>query len=102
MSRFEQWYNSVPSNKTFSVDAMADFADERLTESIETNPNFYYGPFTGMIARNAGYLFIARLFANHSTANPGGVLSKSEPQSTVPSDVHWSSQLTTLSKASLP
>jgi hypothetical protein len=77
ISRFEQWYNMVPEDRAFSSDDMADFAAKRYHESIQTNPNFYYGPFTGMVARNAGFLFITNMFANYSTANPDGELSRS-------------------------
>jgi hypothetical protein len=76
MSRFETWYNSVPENETFTFDVMAEFAARRFNESVETNPYFYYGPFTGMIARNAGFMFIERIFANHTANSTEGVLSK--------------------------
>jgi hypothetical protein len=76
-SKFESWYSM--SNSTvgdYNMDLMGSLAASRFQESIETNPNFYFGPFTGMVARNAGYIFAGRLFANHSTENPSGVLSK--------------------------
>jgi hypothetical protein len=37
---------------------------------------------TGLIARNAGYIFPGRLFRNHSAENPEGTLSKFSEQST--------------------
>ena len=58
------------------MDLMADRANIRFQQSIAEDPYFYYGPFTGTIARNAGYIFAGRLFANHSKENPVGVLSK--------------------------
>lgn len=69
------WYN-MASNGTFDMDLMAKRAAIRFDESVQTNPNFYYGPVTGLIARNAGYIFSARIFRNHSRENPEGVLSK--------------------------
>ena len=77
LSKFESWY--AMSNSTvgdYNMDLMASLAATRFEETIATNPNFYFGPFTGMTARNAGYIFAGRLFANHSTENPTGVLSK--------------------------
>lgn len=65
----------MSSNGTFGMDLIAEFAKDRFYESIATNPNFYYGPVTGMIARNAGYMFTGRLFANYSTEYPDGALS---------------------------
>jgi hypothetical protein len=74
LTKFQNWYE-MSTDGTFSMDLMAEFAKNRYYESIATNRNFYYGPFTGVIARNAGYIFAGRLFRNHSTANPDGVLS---------------------------
>ena len=77
MSRFEELYDTVQEpNGTFTFDVMASWASKRWHDSVQTNPYFYYGPFTGMIARNAGFAFITRLFANHTGGNPDGVISK--------------------------
>lgn len=70
-----EWYN-MSTDGTFSMDLMAKRASIRWEQSKNTNPDFYYGPVTGLIARNAGYLFPARLFRNHTKENPEGVLSK--------------------------
>ena len=75
MDKFMSWYN-MSTDGTFGMDLMAERAKNRFHESIKTNPNFYYGPVTGLIARNAGYIFPGRLFRNHSRENPEGVLSK--------------------------
>lgn len=75
LSRFESWYDMVPEGETFTSAVMAEYAAKRFHETVAENPYFYYGPFTGMIARNAGYLFITRLFANHSSEHPEGVLT---------------------------
>jgi hypothetical protein len=75
MDKFMEWYNTS-TDGTFSMELMAERAKIRFEQSIQTNPEFYYGPVTGMIARNAGYMFPGRLFRNHSRENPEGVLSK--------------------------
>jgi len=77
MTRFEQLYNTVPANEDFSFDVLSKWSADRWHEAVETNPNFYYGPFTGMLARNAGFFFIGRLFANHSADTTEGKLSES-------------------------
>ncbi|TGJ80919.1 heme-thiolate peroxidase [Xylaria hypoxylon] len=60
-----------------TMDDLADRAAERFYESIATNPAFYYGPYTGTIARNAGYAFMGRFISNHTKEHPqGGHLSK--------------------------
>ncbi|KAF7164830.1 hypothetical protein CNMCM5623_009257 [Aspergillus felis] len=75
MDKFMDWYN-MSTDGTFSMDLMAERAKIRFEQSIQTNPEFYYGPVTGLIARNAGYMFPGRLFRNHSRENPEGVLTK--------------------------
>ncbi|GIK00968.1 hypothetical protein Aspvir_004998 [Aspergillus viridinutans] len=75
MDKFMEWYN-MSTDGTFSMDLMAERAKIRFEQSIQTNPEFYYGPFTGLIGRNAGHFFSGRLFRNHSRENPEGVLTK--------------------------
>ena len=75
MDKFMAWYN-MSTDGTFDMDLMAKRAKIRFDESVQTNPDFYYGPVTGLIARNAGYMFSGRLFRNHSRETPEGVLSK--------------------------
>jgi hypothetical protein len=77
LTTFKAWYEMVPigTADTFTMDIMAKFAAQRFDESVATNPYFYYGPYTGVVARNAAYLFSARLLANHSIAHPDGILS---------------------------
>ncbi|KAK5625313.1 hypothetical protein RRF57_001029 [Xylaria bambusicola] len=55
-----------------TMDDLADRAVERFYESIATNPTFYYGPYTGTIARNAGYAFMGRFLSNHTKEHPLG------------------------------
>lgn len=76
MDKFMEWYN-MSEDGTFSMDLMAKRAKIRFDQTVQTNPNFYYGPVTGVIARSAGYIFPGRIFRNHSVENPDGVLSKS-------------------------
>ncbi|KAF2171058.1 hypothetical protein M409DRAFT_19031 [Zasmidium cellare ATCC 36951] len=76
MDKFKALYEVADSEGVISMDALGGFAAKRFNESVATNPNFYFGPFTGMIARNAGYLFIGRLFANHTTEHPEGILTQ--------------------------
>ncbi|KAF9883738.1 hypothetical protein FE257_003030 [Aspergillus nanangensis] len=75
MDKFMEWYN-MSTDGTFDMDLMGDRAAIRFEQSIQTNPDFYYGPVTGLVARNAGYIFAGRLFRNHTKENPEGVLTK--------------------------
>ncbi len=77
MDKFLKLYNR-PGNGTdiISTDDVLQQAVDALNECIATNPYCWYGPYTGMIARNAGAAFALRLLSNHSAENPEGVLSK--------------------------
>jgi hypothetical protein len=73
---FAEWFNmSSDPIGDFNMDLMAERANFRFQQTKATNPNFYYGPYTGLVARNAGYVFARRLFANHSKAHLSGILS---------------------------
>ncbi|KAL4810251.1 hypothetical protein BDV18DRAFT_166679 [Aspergillus unguis] len=77
MTIWQAWYDSFSENGTFSMDMMAERAVARLEESKATNPDFYFGPVTGMFIRNAAYIFTSRLFANYSAeAGNEGVLNQ--------------------------
>ncbi|KAG9664922.1 Cloroperoxidase, partial [Aureobasidium melanogenum] len=76
MTLFLEAYNSSDDG-VLTMDDIGARAAKRFQESISTNPNFYYGPYTGMIARNAGYAFTGRISSNHTKENPmGGHLTK--------------------------
>ncbi|KXT17383.1 hypothetical protein AC579_3877 [Pseudocercospora musae] len=72
---FKQMYYSVPEGQLITAHDMARYKALRFKQSIATNKFFYHGPYTGAIASNAGYLFAARLFANHSGATAEGELT---------------------------
>ncbi|KXT10410.1 hypothetical protein AC579_7840 [Pseudocercospora musae] len=77
LTKFVKLYDLVPedSKQTFTLQVMSDFAEVRWKETIGTNPHFYYGPVTGMLASNTGYCFIGNLLANYSVENPSGALT---------------------------
>lgn len=77
MDRFLALYHR-PGDDTdvISTDDIVQHSISAIEESIATNPYFWYGPFTGLIARNAGVAFGARVLSNHSAENPGGIMSK--------------------------
>ncbi|KAL5120691.1 hypothetical protein ACEQ8H_001440 [Pleosporales sp. CAS-2024a] len=76
MTLFREFYDRADENGVLSLDLLADQAARRWDDSVATNPNFYYGPVTGMICRNAGILFLGRLLANHTAENPDGILTQ--------------------------
>lgn len=73
---FMEVHRTMEGNEALSMEDIGNRAARRLNDSIATNPNFYYGPYTGFVARNAGYAFAGRLLSNHSAEYPrGGHLS---------------------------
>jgi hypothetical protein len=76
MTLFRDIHDRADENGVISMDLLADQAARRWAYSVAHNPDFYYGPVTGMVSRNAGYLFTGRLLANHSAENPEGVLTQ--------------------------
>ncbi|THY25762.1 Cloroperoxidase [Aureobasidium pullulans] len=76
MTLFLEAYNSS-EDSVLTMDDIGARAAKRFEESISINLNFYYGPYTGMIARNSGYAFAGRILSNHTTEYPfGGHLTK--------------------------
>lgn len=76
MTLFLEAYNSS-EDYVLTMDDIGARAAKRFEESIAINPNFYYGPYTGMIARNSGYAFTGRILSNHTMEYPfGGRLTK--------------------------
>lgn len=76
MTLFRDIYDRADEDGVISMDLMADQAARRWAYSVAHNPNFYYGPVTGMVSRNAGYLFLQNLLSNHSAEHPNGLLTQ--------------------------
>lgn len=76
MTLFMEVLNAMEGKEALTMEDIGDRAAQRLEASIATNPLFYYGPYTGFVARNAGFAFAGRLLSNHSAEHPrGGYLS---------------------------
>ena len=76
MTLFRDFHDRADENGVLSLDALGAQAARRWNDSVAHNPNYYYGPITGMVSRNAGILFLGRLLSNHSSTNPGGILTQ--------------------------
>ncbi|KAI5360403.1 Putative chloroperoxidase [Septoria linicola] len=77
LSQFQPFYDLQPDDSTanYNIPVLAQFRALRFRESIEKNPWFYYGPFSGTTVSIAAYSFIFRFFANHTAEAPDGVLN---------------------------
>ncbi|KAF9766425.1 hypothetical protein IL306_001187 [Fusarium sp. DS 682] len=76
MKLFQSLYDMASDEGTYDFDTFAKRAKIRFHETTATNPNFYYGPFTGMVARNAGYFFIVRLLSNHTVGSTEDIMDR--------------------------
>ncbi|CAE6528457.1 unnamed protein product [Rhizoctonia solani] len=75
---FKQLYNLLPEsdpNANFNRDVIVKNRVMRFNTSLSKNPNFFYGPFSGLIASPAAHIFITRLMSNHSAEAPDGILN---------------------------
>ncbi|KAI9890494.1 MAG: hypothetical protein M1814_003978 [Vezdaea aestivalis] len=60
----------------YNLDVLFQHRQNRLDHSKATNPNFFYGPFTGILISAATHTFIYRFMANKSAEHPEGILDK--------------------------
>ena len=75
MTLFRETYDAI-GDGAYSFNDFAVRAAARFDDSKATNPEFYYGPLTGMVVRNAAFLFASRLLSNHTSEHPEGRMSK--------------------------
>lgn len=78
LSQFEELFNMQPDASTanYDLNVLADFRASRFQESISNNPNFFNGPFTGVVVQPAAYTFIYRFMSNKSAEYPEGILNQ--------------------------
>lgn len=76
MTLFRDFYDRADKDGILSMDLMGEQAARRWADSVANNPTFYYGPVTGMVSRNAGYIFAGRLLANHTAGKLDGDLTQ--------------------------
>ena len=80
LPQFEALYakqSSVPDDQAnYDLPILTQFRVEGFQESLHQNPYFFNGPFSGVLVQPAAYTFIYRFMANHTSANPDGILRK--------------------------
>jgi hypothetical protein len=58
-----------------TMDSLTAFRAHRFDTQVQSNPEFFYGPFSGLLVQPAAYTFIYRFMANHSAEAPAGTLN---------------------------
>jgi len=83
LSQFKELYNyhAGETNPSYTFDDLAKFRKARFQQSIDQNPYFYYGAFTGIEVSQAAFTFIVAFMSNHSAEYPNGFLSREVLQS---------------------
>ncbi|KAJ4369421.1 hypothetical protein N0V86_009253 [Didymella sp. IMI 355093] len=79
-AQFQDMINHSPGGQV-TLDSLTAFRSDRFDTQIANNPNFFNGPFTGVLVQPAAYTFIYRFMANHSAEHPEGLLSYETIQS---------------------
>lgn len=81
LNQFQELYDlhrgEPDSAVTYSFEDLSGFRSTRFDESVSRNPNFFYGPFSGLVVSQAAFTFIPAFMSNHSAEYPNGILSRS-------------------------
>lgn len=78
ISQFQQMFDLQPDAATANYDlsVLTPFRAARFQQSIQNNPYFFNGPFSGVLVQPAAYTFIYRFMGNKSAEYPEGVLNQ--------------------------
>ncbi|KAF4555584.1 Dothistromin biosynthesis peroxidase dotB-like protein 2 [Elsinoe fawcettii] len=75
LDQFQELYDLGKANDNYDIPLLTNFRATRFQQSIDHNPNFFYGPFSGVIVSPAAYTFIYRFMGNKSAEHPDGRLN---------------------------
>ncbi|TVY48236.1 Aromatic peroxygenase-like protein [Lachnellula occidentalis] len=76
MSQWQDLYARGQANgDSYDLDVLTEFRSARWDQSLNNNPYFFNGPFTGVLVAPAAYEFIYRFMGNKSAENPEGLLN---------------------------
>ena len=74
ISQFEELYAQPLGPNGYDLTALTPFRASRFEQSINNNPYFFNGPFSGVAVQPAAYTFIYRFMSNKSAEYPEGYL----------------------------
>lgn len=76
--QFQQMFELQPDAATANYDlsVLTPFRAARFQQSIENNPYFFNGPFSGVLVQPAAFTFIYRFMGNKSAEYPEGRLDQ--------------------------
>jgi hypothetical protein len=78
ISQFQQMFDlqKNPATANYDLSVLTPFRASRFQQSIQNNPYFFNGPFSGVLVQPAAYTFIYRFMGNKSATYPEGVLNQ--------------------------
>jgi hypothetical protein len=77
LENFEGYYNVVDDDEeNITYDKIFPYRQARFNNSIETNPYFFYSPFSGILVSPAGFSFPPAMMSNKSAEYPEGYLNR--------------------------
>lgn len=78
MSQFQQMFDlqKDPATANYDLSVLTPFRAARFQQSIDNNPYFFNGPFSGVLVQPAAYTFIYRFMGNKSYEYPEGRLNQ--------------------------
>jgi hypothetical protein len=74
MDQWNQLYSQPLGPNGYDLTTLTPFRASRFQQSIDNNPYFFNGPFTGVLVQPAAYTFIYRFMSNKSAEYPEGYL----------------------------
>jgi hypothetical protein len=74
MPQWEELYSQPLGPNGYDLTTLTPFRAKRFQESIDNNPHFFNGPFSGVLVQPAAYTFIYRFMSNKSAEYPEGYL----------------------------
>lgn len=75
VSQFQALWDLGKADDSYDLSVLTTHRVNRFQQSIENNPYFFYGPFTGIVVTPAAYTFIYRYMSNKSEEFPEGYLN---------------------------
>lgn len=75
LPQFKALYSRALGPRGYDLSVLTPFRAERFQQSIQQNPYFFNGPFSGVLVQPAAYTFIYRFMGNKSAQYPDGYLS---------------------------
>lgn len=75
VNQFQQLWDLGSADDNYDLPLLTTFRASRFNQSINNNPYFFNGPFSGVIVQPAAYTFIYRFMANKSAEYPEGQLN---------------------------